>query len=108
MKFKFCFSFISVGDKKYKTLSSRTFIEIKIPIIKTNDATKRSKKNIIFKNIKRDSLSFAQTPQGFDFKKIYTKHQENKNLFFDDDSSLFTEYDEKVLTINGYKSNFFQ
>ena len=76
-----------------------------IPIIKTNDATKRSKKNIIFKNIKRDSLSFAQTPQGFDFKKIYTKHQENKNLFFDDDSSLFTEYDEKVLTINGYKSN---
>ena len=76
-----------------------------IPIIKTNDATKRSKKNIIFKNIKRDSLSFAQTPQGFNFKKIYTKHQENKNLFFDDDSSLFTEYDEKVLTINGYKSN---
>ena len=76
-----------------------------IPIIKTNDATKRSKKNIIFKNIKRDSLSFAQTPQGFDFKKIYTKHQENKNLFFDDDSSLFTEYDEKVLTINGYKTN---
>ena len=76
-----------------------------IPIIKTNDATKRSKKNIIFKNIKRDSLSFAQTPQGFNFKKIYTKHQENKNLFFDDDSSLFTEYDEKVLTINGYKTN---
>ena len=73
-----------------------------IPIIKTNDATKRSKKNIIFKNIKRDSLSFAQTPQGFDFKKIYTKHQENKNLFFDDDSSLFTEYDEKVLTIISY------
>jgi len=76
-----------------------------IPTIKTNDATKRAKKNIIFKNIKRDSLSFAQTPQGFDFKKIYTKHEENKNLFFDDDSSLFTEYDEKVLTINGYKTN---
>ena len=76
-----------------------------IPTIKINDATKRAKKNIIFKNIKRDSLSFAQTPQGFDFKKIYTKHKENKNLFFDDDSSLFTEYDEKVLTINGYKTN---
>jgi len=76
-----------------------------IPTIKINDATKRAKKNIIFKNIKRDSLSFAQTPQGFDFKKIYTKHKENKNLFFDDDSSLFTEYDEKVLTINGKKTN---
>jgi len=76
-----------------------------IPAIKTNDATKRAKKNIIFKNIKRDSLSFAQTPQGFDFKKIYTKHKENKNLFFDDDSSLFTENHEKVLTINGYKTN---
>jgi len=76
-----------------------------IPIIKTNDATKREKKNIIFKNIQRESLRFAQTPQGFTYKKIYQKHKENINLSFDDDSALFTEYGGKVTTINGSKKN---
>ena len=76
-----------------------------IPVIKNADATKRVKESIIFKNIERDSLRFAQTPQGFTYKKIYQKHNENKNLFFDDDSALFTEYDEKVITIKGSKKN---
>ena len=43
-----------------------------VPIIKINDATKRVKKKIIFKNIQRSSLRFSQTPQGFTFKKIYS------------------------------------
>jgi len=89
----------------YNLLKKLSTNDAVIPIIKTNDAAKRSKKNIIFKNIKRDSLSFAQTPQGFDYKKIYTKHKENENLLFDDDSSLFTEFDEKVIGINGHKTN---
>jgi len=38
-----------------------------VPTIKINDATKRAKENIIFKNIIRNSLRFAQTPQGFTF-----------------------------------------
>ena len=76
-----------------------------IPIIKTNDATKRAKENIIFKNIQRDGLRFAQTPQGFTYKKIYEKHRENENLPFDDDSALFTESGEKVIAINGSKIN---
>ena len=62
-----------------------------IPTIKVSDATKGVKENIIFKNIKRDNLSFAQTPQGFSYKKIYEKHKVNKNLSFDDDSALFTK-----------------
>ena len=41
----------------------------------------------------------------FTFKKIYEKHKKNINSVFDDDSSLFTESDEKVITINGNKSN---
>ena len=57
-----------------------------IPVIKTNDSTKRADENFIFKNIKRNNLRFAQTPQGFTFKKIYEKHKENKNILFDDDS----------------------
>jgi len=76
-----------------------------LPIIKINDATKRAEKNIIFKNIERNSLRFAQTPQGFTFSKILEKHRDNINKSFDDDSALFTNYGEKVLTVNGSKAN---
>jgi len=76
-----------------------------LPIIKINDATKRVKKNIIFKNIQRNSLRFSQTPQGFTFKKIYEKHLKNINKSFDDDSALFTNDDDKVVTISGSKKN---
>ena len=76
-----------------------------IPIIKANEATKRSKKNTIFKNIQRNSLRFAQTPQGFTYKKIYKKHKENEHSSFDDDSALFTEDSEKVVAVNGSKIN---
>ena len=76
-----------------------------VPVIKINDATKRAKENIIFKNIIRNSLRFAQTPQGFTFKKIYEKHLKNINASFDDDSALFTNDEEKVVTIAGSKKN---
>ena len=93
-----------------KKLISRLIGKLKnndavIPTIKTNDAAKRANENIIFKNIQRNSLRFAQTPQGFSYKKIYEKHKEYKNLPFDDDSSLFTEVGEKVVTIDGSKKN---
>ena len=77
-----------------------------IPIIKINDATKRVEKNIVFKNIERDSLRLSQTPQGFTFKKIYEKHKNNSYEQFDDDAALFTNDDEKVLCVNGSKKNF--
>ena len=76
-----------------------------VPIIKVNDATKRVEKKIIFKNIKRNSLRFSQTPQGFTFKKIYEKHKKNMNTIVDDDSALFTDDGEKVISINGSKTN---
>tara|TARA_Y100000590_G_scaffold424541_1_gene531557 strand:- start:488 stop:1618 length:1131 start_codon:yes stop_codon:yes gene_type:complete len=76
-----------------------------IPTIKVNDAAKRSEKNIIFKNIKRESLRFSQTPQGFTFSKIFEKHKKNINKSIDDDSALFTEDGEKVISINGSKEN---
>jgi len=76
-----------------------------VPVIKINDATKRVEKNVIFKNIQRNSLRFSQTPQGFTFRKIYEKHKKNINASFDDDSALFTEDEEKVVTINGSKTN---
>ena len=76
-----------------------------VPVINVNDATKRVKKNIIFKNIQRNSLRFSQTPQGFTFKKVYEKHKKNINTPFDDDSALFTKDEEKVVIIKGNKTN---
>jgi len=76
-----------------------------IPVINVNDSAKRVHKNIIFKNIRRDSLKLAQTPQGFTFKKIYEKHKKNKKVKFDDDSALFTNDSEKVLVTRGSKKN---
>ena len=76
-----------------------------VPIINCTDAAKRYKKNAIFKNIKRETLGFAQTPQGFTYKKIYKKHLKNINFSFDDDASLFTNDNEKVFTIPGSRKN---
>jgi len=76
-----------------------------VPVIKATDATKRYEKNLVFKNIQRETLGFSQTPQGFTFAKIYEKHLENIDQTFDDDSALFTVYGEKVLAINGSKTN---
>jgi 2-C-methyl-D-erythritol 4-phosphate cytidylyltransferase / 2-C-methyl-D-erythritol 2,4-cyclodiphosphate synthase len=76
-----------------------------VPVIKVKDATKRIEKNLIFKNIKRQSLGFSQTPQGFTFSKIFEKHKENINDSFDDDSALFIKYNEKVLAVNGNSQN---
>ena len=75
-----------------------------IPVIKVTDATKRIKKNTIFKNILRNTLRLAQTPQGFNYKKIYDRHKKNKDLI-DDDSALFNNTNDKVLAIKGDKTN---
>tara|TARA_Y100000590_G_scaffold55654_1_gene58269 strand:- start:2213 stop:3349 length:1137 start_codon:yes stop_codon:yes gene_type:complete len=76
-----------------------------VPMISVTDATKRFEKNLIFKNIKRNSLGFSQTPQGFTFSKILKKHIDSINESIDDDSGLFTKCGEKVLIVNGSKKN---
>ena len=76
-----------------------------IPVINVNDAPKRVEKNMVFKNIQRNSLRCSQTPQGFTYKKIYEKHEKNMGEAFDDDSALFTNDGENVLTIKGNKTN---
>tara|TARA_Y100000590_G_scaffold466452_1_gene641878 strand:+ start:925 stop:2061 length:1137 start_codon:yes stop_codon:yes gene_type:complete len=88
-----------------ETINNLKIYHAVVPTIKVNDATKRIDKNIIFKNIQRNSLRFSQTPQAFTFSKIYEKHKENINISFDDDSALFTDDGEKVLSITGSKKN---
>ena len=74
-------------------------------MLKVSDATKRVRKDKIFKNIKRNTLRLSQTPQGFTFKKLYSKHAKNKNITFDDDLALFINDQENVFTIPGSKKN---
>ena len=88
-----------------KIISSLKSHHAVIPILKATDATKRVQKKFIFKNINRNSLRFSQTPQGFNFKRIYAKHKKNIKTSIDDDSSLFTNDNEKIFTITGSKRN---
>tara|TARA_B110000014_G_C20080124_1_gene564300 strand:- start:94 stop:1230 length:1137 start_codon:yes stop_codon:yes gene_type:complete len=76
-----------------------------VPIIKSTDAVKRFKNNKVFKNIKRDTLGFSQTPQGFTYKKIYKKHLKNIETSIDDDAYLFINDNEDVFTTQGSKKN---
>ena len=89
-----------------KIINKLNYNHAVVPLIKTNDATKRTEKNLIFKNIQRSTLGFSQTPQGFTFSKIFEKHIKKNNETLDDDSALFTTYGEKVLAVNGNKTNF--
>jgi len=77
-----------------------------IPVVKVNDATKRTKRNVVFKNIERSTLKFAQTPQAFTYKKLYEKHKKNLKNSFDDDSAMFLDEKDLVKTIKGSKKNF--
>jgi len=76
-----------------------------VPVIKITDATKRIKNKLIFKNIERNTLRLSQTPQGFTFNKLYKKHLNNFNKEIDDDSSLFTNGKDKIITVSGSKNN---
>ncbi len=88
-----------------KIISCLKIHDAVVPVLKATDATKRIQKSFIFKNIRRNSLRFAQTPQGFNFKKIYKKHIKNIKTSIDDDSALFTNDNEKIFTVPGSKAN---
>jgi 2-C-methyl-D-erythritol 4-phosphate cytidylyltransferase/2-C-methyl-D-erythritol 2,4-cyclodiphosphate synthase len=76
-----------------------------IPLRKIKDAAKLVNKNSISKNLNKNNIKLAQTPQGFSFNKIYKKHKKNVNKNFDDDSSLFIKDNEKVSFVNGDEEN---
>jgi len=80
--------------------------DVVIPILKINDATKFIQKNNLISNINRNYLKLTQTPQGFNFKRLYQKHRININEKFDDDFSLYAGQKEKIVMLNGNVSNF--
>ena len=68
-----------------------------IPYICNNDFMK-SKKGKIINN---DEIINIQTPQGFNFNKIYKAHISTQILNAKDDSSIFTDMGQKLKMIRG-------
>ncbi|BBE31194.1 2-C-methyl-D-erythritol 4-phosphate cytidylyltransferase [Tepiditoga spiralis] len=78
-----------------------------IPILKENSTISLSTKNKIEKFLDRNQVYQHQTPQAFDFKKLfeaYTKFEKNLSDFTDDASIFFANKNE-VYTIEGEKNN---
>jgi len=71
-----------------------------IPSLKIFDSIRLFKKRE-YKNLNRESIKLIQTPQGFDFKKIYDAHKRFKKEIYTDDSLLFYNNGNKIKIISG-------
>ena len=71
-----------------------------IPTLKIFDSIRLFKKKE-YKNLSKENIKLIQTPQGFDFKKIYDAHKIFKNEIHTDDSLLFYKNGNKIKTIPG-------
>ena len=74
-----------------------------IPAIQTADSIKQKTSNIVT-NLKRENIYLIQTPQAFNYKKLYTL-QNNKSTEVTDDASLFVRAGKKIKIIKGEITN---
>ncbi len=74
-----------------------------IPAIQTTDTIKQKSSNIIT-NLNRDKIYLIQTPQAFNYKKLY-KLQNDKSIEVTDDASLFVKAGKKIKIIKGEINN---
>jgi 2-C-methyl-D-erythritol 4-phosphate cytidylyltransferase/2-C-methyl-D-erythritol 2,4-cyclodiphosphate synthase len=87
-------------DKLYKELKLNDCV---IPAIQTLDSIKEKSSNLV-KNLKRENIYLIQTPQGFNYKKLYAL-QNNKGVEVTDDASLFVKAGKKIKIIKGEINN---
>ena len=87
---------IIATSKKYRVV---------VPRLKLQDALKRKNNKNTFINLNRDNFFLTQTPQSFNFKRIYNLHKKNKNEYSGDDLSLIHS-NGKIKFIDGEKRNF--
>ncbi len=76
-----------------------------IPALKTFDSVRLFEK-AKYENLNRDNIKLIQTPQAFDFIKIYNAHKKFKNENNTDDSLLFYRNGNKIKIIKGEIMNF--
>jgi len=87
-------------DKLFKGLKSNDCV---IPAIQTSDSIKQKNLNIVT-NLKRENIYLVQTPQAFNFKKLYAL-QNNKSDEVTDDANLFVKAGKKIKIIKGEINN---
>ena len=76
-----------------------------IPALNVFDSVRLFKKTE-YKNLNRENIKMIQTPQAFDFRKIYNAHKKFKNENNTDDSLLFYKNGNKIKIITGEIMNF--
>jgi 2-C-methyl-D-erythritol 4-phosphate cytidylyltransferase / 2-C-methyl-D-erythritol 2,4-cyclodiphosphate synthase len=91
---------IKLLDKLIKELEKNDCV---IPAIKSIDSVKQKFSNKII-NLKRENIYLTQTPQAFNFKKLY-QLQNNLSSVVTDDANLFIEAGKKIKFINGDINN---
>ena len=87
-------------DKLNKALKSNDCV---IPAIQTSDSIKEKTSNII-RNLDRNNVYLTQTPQAFNYKKLYAL-QDNKSIEVTDDANLFVNAGKKIKIIKGELKN---
>jgi len=91
---------IKLLDRLNKELKSNDCV---IPAIQTTDSVKQKYLNKVT-NLKRENIYLIQTPQAFDYKKMY-KLQTNKSIEITDDANLFVKAGKKIKIIRGETNN---
>ena len=74
-----------------------------IPAIQTTDSVKQKTSSIV-KNLKRENIYLIQTPQAFNYKKLY-ELQNDRAIEITDDAHLFVTAKKKVKIIKGELDN---
>jgi 2-C-methyl-D-erythritol 4-phosphate cytidylyltransferase/2-C-methyl-D-erythritol 2,4-cyclodiphosphate synthase len=87
-------------DKLDKELKSNDCV---VPAIQTVDSIKQKSFNKVI-NLKRENIYLIQTPQAFNYKKLY-KLQDKQNINITDDANLFVEAGKKIKIIKGEINN---
>ena len=87
-------------DKLYRELKLNDCI---IPAIQTTDSIKKKISNKI-SNLVRENIYLIQTPQAFNYKKLYAL-QDNMSVEITDDANLFIEAGKKIKIIKGEIDN---
>ena len=79
------------------------FNDCVIPAIQSRDSVKQKLSNKII-NLNRENIYLIQTPQAFNYKKLY-KLQGNKSIEVTDDANLFVNAGKKIKIIKGEIDN---
>ncbi len=91
---------IKLLDRLYNKLE---FNDCVIPAIQTSDSIKQKKLNVVT-NLDRKNIYLIQTPQAFNYKKLYAL-QNNMSAEVTDDANLFVKAGKKIKIIKGELSN---